>query len=262
MKTAKDRRAGARDRAGRRSGSLAVIVGHIRAIAAAKRGSSLSLSVMGKPVAKRVIPEIVQPQSLSLEPVGVPEEWQLIAVAEDKVVSDVELRKRPAIVGIERVDRVTEARGVIERLGPCVGRQKAEVSDLLLQAGLQGVVVGIGDRGFPGVAGEIKLAIGQFAAGGHGIGPRPIDDDTVSQIVNWSSPNGPHSSPGAISGGRQPGIWRHCLDSPLSGRKQMTAPRCHKADRKHGTLANLALNGEVKVLRIRKLVAGLEGGRT
>ena len=113
-----------------------------------------------------------------------PGERQLVTVADDKVMSYVELGKRPAIVGIERVDRIAEGRGIIQGFGPGIGCQEPEISDLLLQAGLQGVVVGIGNRGLPGIAGEIKLAISQFTARGDGIEPRPIDDRTVRQIVN------------------------------------------------------------------------------
>ena len=42
----------------------------------------------------------------------------------------------------------------------------------------------------------------------------------------------------------------------------MAAARCHEADRKHGSLGNLALNSKVKMLGIGELVVKPEGRRT
>ncbi len=144
---------------------LAVVVGHIRAVAAAEGGvvalSQRNRETRGEARNSRNCPTGKQ---LSLDPVGRPGERQLVTIADDKVMSYIKLGKCPAIVGIERVDRIVEARGVIEGFRPGIGCEEPEVSDLLLQAGLQGVVGGIGDRGFSRVAGEIKLAIFQFTA--------------------------------------------------------------------------------------------------
>ena len=68
---------------------------------------------------------------------AVPEEWKLITVAENEVMGDVELRKRTAVVWIERINRVTEPGRVVHRLGPGVCAQEAEVSNLFFEAGLQ-----------------------------------------------------------------------------------------------------------------------------
>ena len=98
---------------------MAAIVGHIRAVASAKGGvvalSQRNRETRGEAGNSRNRPTGKQ---LPLDPVRRPGERQLVTVADDKVMSYVELGERPAIVGIERVDRIAEGGGVIQGLGP------------------------------------------------------------------------------------------------------------------------------------------------
>src|SRR5207237_4506797 len=85
-------------------------------------------------------------EQLALNAVGRSRERQIVAIADDKIVHYIERRKSSAQAWIEGIDGVKEAGRVIDRLRPGVSSKKTEVANFLFQAGLQGIIVGIGDR--------------------------------------------------------------------------------------------------------------------
>ena len=62
-------------------------------------------------------------QQFAAHSVGGPGERQIIAIADDKIMCDIKNGEGTTQAWIEGVDRVKEARRVIDGFGPSVGRQ-------------------------------------------------------------------------------------------------------------------------------------------
>src|SRR5258705_13373930 len=160
-------------------------VRHIRAAATAERSiitfGERDREARGKARDARDCPTT---QQLARNTVTRFSERQVVAVADDKVMRNVERGKRPAQAGIERVDRVEEPGRVVDGFRPGVRAKDAKSSYFLLKLNLQSIVVGVGRGRFPGVVLEIEgtnpVDIIQFPSRSHGIWPSTEDKVLVS----------------------------------------------------------------------------------
>jgi hypothetical protein len=80
---------------------------------------------------------------------------ELVAVADDEIVSNIERGQRPAQGRIQRIHLFAQTGGLIERFAERICGQQLQRSARVAECHLQGVVVGVADGGLQGIASKI-----------------------------------------------------------------------------------------------------------